>query len=68
MRRLLVALVLAVAGCGDGGMADPDAAFAEFVSAQVVATADDSDAVPINDLDFSDADLMDEDLFAGLFD
>ncbi len=68
MRKLLFALVLAVAGCGDGGTADPGAGFAEFVSAQVVATADDTDPVPINDLDFSDADLMDDDLFEGLFD
>jgi hypothetical protein len=68
MRKLLLSLVLAVAGCGDGGTADQDAGFAEFVSAQVVATSDSSDPVPINDLDFSDAGLMDEDLFAGLFD
>ncbi len=68
MRKTLLALVLALAGCGDGGTADQDTGFADFVADQIVATADDTDPAPINDLDFPDAGAEDEDLFTGLLD
>jgi hypothetical protein len=65
MRKLLFALALALSACSDGGT---EAGFADFVSVQLAETADDTDAAPINDLEFADAASEDEDLFAGIFD
>ena len=68
MKKSILALVLALAGCEDGGTASQDTGFADFVADQIVGTADDTDPAPINDLDFPDAGVEDEDLFTGLLD
>jgi hypothetical protein len=66
MKKSMFALVLALAGCDDGGT--QDTGFADFVADQIVKTADDTDPAPVNDLDFPDAGVEDEDLFTGLLD
>lgn len=68
MKKTLLALVLALAGCGDGGTAAQETGFRDFVTAEIATTADDTDPAPINDLEFPDADSEDEDLFAGILD
>jgi hypothetical protein len=65
-KKLLMALALALPACSDGGSSP--GGFADFVAGQLTMTADDSDAVAINDLDFSDASSEDENLFDGILD
>lgn len=65
-RKLLLALALVLPACSDGGSGG--GGFADFVADQLTMTADDTDAVPINDRDLSDAVFEDENLFDGILD
>lgn len=70
--KLICVLALVLGGCSGGGdavVAPPQGNqvdFFQFVQNQVAATADDTDPVEINDLDFLGADVEDESAFQNL--